>query len=138
HDRQRVHEVRDADSRGRHTTTHRELILLPEGWLIMDLPGLRELQLWTDENGVGRAFQEIEELASGCRFRDCRHEGEPGCAVTRALADETLDPTRFRNFAKMRREAAHLAREQDVLARLEEKRRWKKIHQAHKKYDKRR
>jgi ribosome biogenesis GTPase len=130
YDRQRVHEVRADDSRGRHTTTHRELIVLPEGWLIMDLPGLRELQLWTDEAGVGLAFSEIEELAAACRFRDCRHEGEPGCAVTRALADGTLNPTRFRNFTKMRREAEHLAREQDTLARLEEKRRWKRIHQG--------
>jgi ribosome biogenesis GTPase len=138
HERQRVHEVRDADSRGRHTTTHRELILLPEGWLIMDLPGLRELQLWAGEEGLGRAFVEIDQLAAGCRFRDCRHEGEPGCAVARALEEETLDPTRFRNFTKMRREAEHLEREQDTLARLEQKRRWKRIHQAMKKMDKRR
>jgi ribosome biogenesis GTPase len=133
HQRQHVHEVRAGDNRGRHTTTHRELILLPEGWLIMDLPGLRELQLWTDEAGVGRAFSEIEEFAAACRFRDCRHEGEPGCAVTRALADGILDPTRFRNFTKMRREAEHLAREQDTLARLEQKRQWKRIHQGMKK-----
>jgi ribosome biogenesis GTPase / thiamine phosphate phosphatase len=138
YERQRVYEVRADDSRGRHTTTHRELILLPEGWLIMDLPGLRELQLWAGEEGVGRAFDEIGELAAGCRFRDCRHEGEPGCAVAKALADETLDPTRFRNFTKMRREVEHLQREQDTLARLEQKRRWKRIHQAMKKMDKRR
>ena len=138
HERQRVAEVRGADSRGRHTTTNRELIRLPEGWLVMDLPGLRELQLWAGEEGVGRAFTEIEELAARCRFRDCRHEGEPGCAVAHALSDETLDPTRFRNFIKMRREVEHLAREQDTLARLEQKRRLKRIPQAMKKMDKRR
>jgi ribosome biogenesis GTPase len=138
YERQRVHEVRNADSRGRHTTTHRELILLPEGWLIMDLPGFRELQLWAGEDSVERAFGDIEQLAAGCRFRDCRHEGEPGCAVTQALDEETLDHNRFRNFTKMRREAEHLQREQDTLARIAEKRRWKRIHQAMKKFDKRR
>jgi ribosome biogenesis GTPase len=132
-ERQRVQTVRDFDSHGRHTTTHRELILLPEGWLIMDMPGLRELQLWSGEEAVDRTFEEIGELAAQCRFRDCRHEGEPGCAVAAALAEETLDATRFHNFTKMRREVEHLEREQDTLARLEEKRKWKRIHQAMKK-----
>lgn len=132
-ERQRVRQVRDADSRGRHTTTHRELILLPDGWLIMDLPGLRELQLWSGEDAVERTFEEIGALAAQCRFRDCRHQGEPGCAVTAALENETLDPTRFRNYTKMRREVEYLEREQNTLARLEEKRRWKRIHQSMKK-----
>jgi len=104
----------------------------------MDMPGLRELQLWAGEEDVGHAFEEIEELAGGCRFRDCRHEGEPGCAVARALDGGVLDPTRFHNFTKMRREAAHLEREQDTLARLEEKRRWKRIQQDLKKMYKQR
>jgi ribosome biogenesis GTPase len=138
HERQRVAGVRETDSRGRHTTTHRELIPLPEGWLIMDLPGLRELQLWAGEEGIDRTFDEIAALAGECRFRDCRHEGEPGCAVERALADETLDPTRFRNFTKMRREVEHLEREQDTLACLEQKRRWKNIHKEMKKMYKQR
>jgi ribosome biogenesis GTPase len=137
-ERQRVEGVRETDSRGRHTTTHRELIQLPEGWLIMDLPGLRELQLWAGEEGIGRTFDEISELAAGCRFRDCRHQGEPGCAVAKALEEETLDATRFRNFTKMRREVEHLEREQDTLARLEQKRQWKNIHKAMRKADKRR
>jgi ribosome biogenesis GTPase len=132
-ERQRVREVREGDSRGRHTTTHRELIRLPEGWLVMDMPGLRELQLWSGEEAVDRTFEEIGALAAQCRFRDCRHEGEPGCAVAAALEGETLDPTRFRNFTKMRREVEHLEREQNALARLEEKRKWKRIHQAMKK-----
>lgn len=138
HERQRVDDVRETDSRGRHTTTHRELILLPEGWLIMDLPGLRELQLWAGEKGIDRTFEEIAALAAECHFRDCRHEGEPGCAVGQALADETLDPTRFRNFTKMRREVEHLEREQDTLARLEQKRQWKNIHKEMKKIYKQR
>jgi ribosome biogenesis GTPase / thiamine phosphate phosphatase len=137
-DRQRVDDVRETDSRGRHTTTHRELIRLPEGWLIIDMPGLRELQLWAGEEGLDRTFEEISTLAAECRFRDCRHEGEPGCAVEQALADETLDPTRFRNFTKMRREVEHLEREQDMLARLEQKRRWKNIHKEMKKMYKQR
>jgi ribosome biogenesis GTPase len=138
HERQRVYDVRDTDSRGRHTTTHRELILLPEGWLIMDLPGLRELQLWAGEEGIDRTFAEIAALAAECRFRDCRHEGEPGCAVADALAQDNLDPSRFRNFTKMRREVEHLEREQNTLARLEQKRRWKNIHKEMRKIYKQR
>lgn len=135
--RQRVQEVRDSDSRGRHTTTRRELILLSEGWLVMDTPGLRELQLWSGEGSLDQAFGEIAALAAACRFRDCRHDGEPGCAVARALADDSLDAARFRSFTKMRREVEHLDREQDTRARLEKKRQWKRIHQAMKKMHKR-
>ena len=112
--------------------------MLPEGWLIMDMPGLREMQLWAGEEGIDRTFEEIAALAAECRFRDCRHEGEPGCAVARALADEVLDPTRFRNFTKMRREVEHLEREQNTLARLEQKRRWKNMHKDMKKMYKQR
>jgi ribosome biogenesis GTPase len=133
HDRQRVQDVRASDSRGRHTTTGRELIVLPAGWLVMDLPGLRELQLWSGEGSLERTFDEVATLARECRFRDCRHAGEPGCAVAAALEDETLDPARFRSFAKMRREVEHLEREQDTLARLEHKRQWKRIHKDAKK-----
>lgn len=104
----------------------------------MDLPGLRELQIWTGDAGIDRTFEDIAALAAGCRFRDCRHAGEPGCAVAAALADETLDPTRFHNFNKMRRELEHVAREQDVRARLEEKQRWKRIHRDMKKMYKQR
>src|SRR5207344_802007 len=73
--------VRESDSKGRHTTTQRQLVRMPGGWLLMDLPGLRELQLWADPEQIGAAFCEIEELAQGCRFRDCTHQQEPGCAV---------------------------------------------------------
>jgi ribosome biogenesis GTPase len=137
-ERQRVREVREDDSRGRHTTTHRELILLPQGWLIMDMPGLRELQLWSGEDALDRTFDEIAALAAQCRFRDCRHAGEPGCAVAAALEEETLDATRFRSYAKLRREVEYLEREQDTLARLEQKRQWKRIHKAAKKMYKQR
>jgi ribosome biogenesis GTPase len=133
-ERQRVLEVREDDSRGRHTTTHRELILLPAGWLIMDQPGLRELQIWSGDEGIDRTFEDIGALAAGCRFRDCRHEGEPDCAVAAALADESLDPRRFQNFTKMRREIEYIEREQDTRARLEQKQKWKRIHQQMKQH----
>lgn len=125
-ERQRVQPVRVSDSRGRHTTTQRELILLPEGWLLMDLPGLRELQLWAEPENADRAFADITNLARHCRFRDCRHQGEPGCAVAMA----GIDAARLENYRKIHRELAYLDRKQDQRAALEEKRRWKRIHRA--------
>jgi ribosome biogenesis GTPase len=118
------------DGRGRHTTTGRELILMPGGWLLMDLPGLREVQLWAGAGSLDRTFPEIAELAQECRFRDCRHEGEPGCAVAWALETEQLDAARLKSFDKLRRELAYLERQQDQTAALAEKRRWKQIHKA--------
>jgi len=108
-ERQLVTDVREGDSRGRHTTTNRELIVLPGGALIIDTPGLRELQLWADEEEVDAAFSEIGELAEKCRFRDCNHENEPGCAVLEAVADGLLDEARLRNYRKMRREQRRLS-----------------------------
>ena len=89
---QRVHDVRD-DGKGRHTTTRRELILRPEGGLVIDTPGMRELQLWEGGEGVPAAFAEVEDFAAQCRFTDCSHEAEPGCAVLEAVADGTLRRT---------------------------------------------
>lgn len=103
-------DVREDDSRGRHTTTHREMIFLPGGGMIIDTPGMRELQLWSDENSIGDSFSEIEKIASECRFKDCSHESEPGCAVQRALADGELDEARFNSFLKLRKEVAYLDR----------------------------
>jgi len=125
-DRQRVREVRESDSRGRHTTVRRELFLTPKGWLIVDTPGLREVQLWVGPESVDVAFADIAALAEQCRFRDCRHQGEPGCAV----ASGGIDAARLASYAKLQREAAHLERQQNQRAALEEKRRIKRIHRA--------
>lgn len=103
--RQETREVRAHDHRGKHTTTRRELIPLPGGALLVDTPGMRELQLWDSaREGLGAAFPDILALAAGCRFRDCRHEAEPGCAVRAAIAAATLEPARFASFMKLRAE----------------------------------
>ncbi|MHB9036934.1 MAG: ribosome small subunit-dependent GTPase A [Armatimonadota bacterium] len=133
---QRVQEVRDADSRGRHTTTHRQLFVLPNGGLVIDTPGMRELQLWNAENGLAETFVEIEELARGCRFTDCRHADEPGCKVVQALNDGTLDPARFANYVKMQNELKYLERKQDVGAVAAERQKWKSIHKQIRNLDK--
>jgi ribosome biogenesis GTPase / thiamine phosphate phosphatase len=127
HERQRTAAVRDDDSRGRHTTTHRELVRLPAGALLIDTPGIRSLGVAGATDGLESAFSDIAELAEGCRFRDCRHEGEPGCAVRVALDDGTLDRARYASHRKLEREAAHVARQSDPLARAAERRRWKAI-----------
>jgi ribosome biogenesis GTPase len=123
---QRIQEVRTSDSRGRHTTVRRELFLAPGGWLLIDTPGLRELQLWASPDSMSAAFSDIAELAMSCRFRDCRHQGEPGCAV----AASGIDEARLANYLKMQRELAHLDRKLDQRAAHEEKRRIKRIHRA--------
>lgn len=122
-------DIREDDARGRHTTTRRELHLLPGGGLVLDTPGMRELQLW-DGDGLERTFADVDELASACRFADCGHDGEPGCAVEAAVADGTLGADRLASWRKLRREAAHHERRVDVLARNAERRRWKQIHKS--------
>lgn len=122
--------VREHDSRGRHTTTHRELILLPSGGLVIDTPGLRELQLWGDETGLDGTFPDIEALAGACRFRDCCHNSEPGCAVRTALDDGTLDAERFRSYLKLQRELRYLTVRQDRRAQQAERARWKQVAKA--------
>jgi len=102
-------EVREADGRGRHTTTRRSLLCLPSGALILDTPGMRELQLTDCETGVSTTFHDIEELARQCKFNDCKHESEPGCAVREALESGDLDPRRFRSYQKLQREQARNA-----------------------------
>jgi ribosome biogenesis GTPase len=109
--------VRENDSRGRHITSRRELILLPGGALLVDTPGMRELQLWADEGSLAQAFDDVEDTAARCRFTDCRHEGEPGCAVREAIATGVLEAGRFENYLKQRRELRHLALKQDSRAR---------------------
>jgi ribosome biogenesis GTPase / thiamine phosphate phosphatase len=107
------------DGRGRHTTTHRQLVALPVGGLVLDTPGMRELQLWEADSGLESAFQDVEELAAQCRFADCAHEREPGCKVRAALANETLDLERFESWRKLQRELERLATKQDGRARSE-------------------
>lgn len=127
-DVQAVREIREGDDRGRHTTTARELFVLPHGGLILDTPGLRELQLWDASEALGQTFAEIEALAQDCRFRDCTHEAEPGCAVRAAIASGTLDVQRLESMRKLEAERQFQLRKVDVNARLAEQKRWKKIH----------
>ena len=99
--------IREDDSKGRHTTTHRELIMLKNGVMIIDTPGMRELGMWDVTEGLGDAFADIEELAQRCRFRDCRHESEPGCAVREAIENGKLDASRFESYRKIKAEAKY-------------------------------
>jgi ribosome biogenesis GTPase len=122
-DIQKTREVRDADSKGRHTTTHRELVVLPGGGLIIDTPGMRELQLWDVNDAVRQTFDDIESLAASCHFTNCRHRDEPRCAVKEAVTAGTVAADRLDSYLKLQEELAHLAQQQDVKAQLEEKRR---------------
>ena len=126
-ERLRVTPVRDYDKKGRHTTSGRELLLLPTGGMVIDTPGMRELSVWSDEIGLTRVFDDIEQLALGCRFRNCRHQGEPGCSVQQAIDEGLLDAKRLHNYLKLKRELTHLAIRKDQRARLNSKKRWKQI-----------
>jgi len=114
-ERQRTADVRD-DGAGRHTTTHRELLELPGGALLIDTPGMRELQLWSASDGFESAFDDIASLAAECRFRDCAHDTEPGCAVRAAVERGSLDESRLASWHDLRRELAYLERKQDAAA----------------------
>jgi len=120
----RTHGVREADSKGRHTSTSRQLVIMPGGGVLIDTPGMRELQLW-DTGGLADTFTDIAGLAEGCRFRDCAHQREPGCAVTAAVAAGTLAADRYGSFLRLAAEQAHVERQQEARALLEEKRRAK-------------
>lgn len=104
------------DDKGRHTTTHRELLLLPQGGIVMDTPGMRELGIWDASDGVERTFSEIEALAASCRFHDCTHTREPGCAVQAALKDGTLSAERLQSYQKLKAESAFCENSEDYLA----------------------
>jgi ribosome biogenesis GTPase len=129
-DRLRTFAVRENDSRGRHTTTHRELIVLPEGGALIDTPGMRELQLWAGEDALDQVFDEIAALAAQCRFGDCSHTVERGCAVQEALANGTLAPDRWESYAKLRREVRRHESMADPLIAREEKRKLRNLHKA--------
>lgn len=125
HEMQRTREVREDDQRGRHTTTHRQLIALPTGALLVDTPGMRELQLWDGATGVSAVFEDVEALAPGCRFSDCLHDSEPGCAVKHAVEHGTLGQDRLESYRQLQRERRFQA------ARVDEK-----VAQDRKRHDK--
>jgi len=119
-----------ADGRGRHTTTHRELVRLAGGALLIDTPGMRELQLWSDGEGLAVSFADIDALATECRFSDCAHGTEPGCAVRAAVETGSLDVERLDSYFKLRREIERLARATDPVARAAANRKLRAIHRA--------
>jgi len=122
-DVRRTRAVREEDSKGRHTTTHRELVPLPAGGLLLDTPGMRELQLWAAGDAVEQAFEDVDRYAGDCHFSDCRHRDEPRCAVKAAVAEGLLSAERLESYRALQDELAHLARQQDERAMLEQKRR---------------
>ena len=122
-----VFDVREQDRQGRHTTSRRELFLLPGGGSVIDTPGIREIQLWADEDALFSAFPDIEQLSGECRFTDCTHVSEPGCAIRNAIEEGVLDADRFQGYSKLRKEIHHLETHRKDRARLEEKAKWKKI-----------
>lgn len=126
------------DDRGLHTTTFRRIVPLASGGMLLDTPGMRTVLLWEGEEGVSQAFEDIASAAAGCRFRDCTHESEPGCAVRAALEEGTLDAGRFSSYRKLQREARHQAMKTDRRLRMAEQRRWRRIHmEARRRPDKR-
>jgi ribosome biogenesis GTPase len=122
-----VDEVSDLGSRGHHTTTFRELIVLPTGGMVIDTPGMRELQVWGEDTGFKQTFDDIEDLSTHCRFKDCAHENEPGCAVQTAITDGVLDAKRLESYFKLKREFAYLTDRQTMKANAIERARWKTI-----------
>jgi ribosome biogenesis GTPase len=128
--------TRQVDGKGRHTTTHRQLVVLPSGGIILDTPGLRSVGLVADEEAIATAFPDIEELAEQCRFRDCAHETEPGCAVLSAIDDGELDERRLESWRKLGREAAFQARRSDARLRAQEIAVWKQRHLSMRRHNK--
>jgi ribosome biogenesis GTPase len=126
-DHLKVQTVREHDDRGKHTTTHRELILLPGGGLVLDTPGMRELQLWDGNESLQLVFDDIEALAGRCFFSDCRHQDEPRCAVREALNAGTIDGGRYESYEKLQKELHYQARRRDKLSEIVEKKKWKKL-----------
>lgn len=119
--------IRDTDAKGRHTTTHRELFQLPSGALFIDTPGMRELQIWEAQSGIEVAFEDVVLLSNGCKFRDCAHANEPGCAILSALESGELDAKRYKSFLKLKREDEFMERKNNKTQQIEEKEKWKKL-----------
>jgi ribosome biogenesis GTPase / thiamine phosphate phosphatase len=125
-ERMEVAEVR-RDAKGRHTTTHRQLMALPGGGVLIDTPGLRGVGMWIADDGVAQTFPEIESLVEDCRFSDCAHVSEPGCAVLDAVRDGTLPERRLASWRKLAREAEWIAARSDVRLRRERSRAWRQL-----------
>ncbi len=123
----KTQEIREDDSKGRHTTTHRELVLLPGGGLILDTPGMRTLSLWEAEDGMEKMFGDIESLIKTCRFNDCKHQKEPGCAVREAIRKGTIDELKWQSWLKLQKEIRHLESKKNSKIRAIEKQGIKKI-----------
>ena len=128
--------VRADDGRGRHVTTWRELLVLPGRGVIIDTPGMRELQLWADEEALGDSFSDITALADSCKFRDCTHQREPGCAVRQAVEDGTLEAARLESYLRQQTELNYLDRRRDQQAKKIEQDKWKSIHRGLKTFNK--
>lgn len=124
---QKTSEIREDDSKGRHTTTHRELFVLPNGGLVIDTPGMREIQLWDGSSAIDTTFSDIDELSATCRFSDCSHQSEPGCSVQQAIVEGILSLERFQSYVKLQREIDYQARKVDPTLARNEKEKWKKI-----------
>lgn len=120
---QLVKEIRDSDGKGRHTTTARQLVLLENKGILIDTPGLREMQIWSDNDTLRHTFADIEELMTSCRFRNCKHQSEPGCAILQALEEGTLDAGHYRSYLKQKRELKYLERKKHERLRLVDKKR---------------
>ena len=128
--------LRAGDLQGRHTTTDKQLYLLPDGPIIADVPGLRELQLWAEESSLDETFPEIERVSRECRFNDCTHSGEPGCSISNALATGELPVDRYERYLDLQREIAYLNRRRDQRARQEEEMKWRRIARHIRNYEK--
>jgi ribosome biogenesis GTPase len=133
-DTRKTRSVRESDSTGQHTTSHRELVVLPNGGLLIDTPGMRELQLWDVGTAVRETFDDVEQLAAGCHFTDCRHRDEPRCAVKGAVEAGRLASERLDSYLKLQDEMAYLTRQQDERAQIEDKRRSKVMTKAARKH----
>ncbi|WP_421385478.1 ribosome small subunit-dependent GTPase A [Bacillus salacetis] len=126
---QAVKQIREKDSKGKHTTTHREMFLLENGAFIIDTPGMRELQMWDGSDGISTQFKDIEEYAELCRFRDCKHEDEPQCAIRSAIEQGSLSQGRYMSYQKLLREIEYSKRRADKRLQSLERKKWKKIGQ---------
>lgn len=123
----KVSEIGEYKDKGKHTTTHRELVLLPKSGIIIDTPGMREIQIWDGSEGFEKTFADVEELANNCKFSDCKHESEPNCAINEAVKNGTLEKKRLKSYKKLQREIAYQERKQNETLQKNSKRRWKGI-----------
>jgi ribosome biogenesis GTPase len=135
-ERQVTKEVRKGDSKGRHATASRQLFMIPQGGVMIDNPGIREIQLWGDVDSLSQVFTDIDELAMGCKFKDCIHLSEPKCAVKQAVLEGSLSKKRYENYLKMRKELKFLKQKADLGSEKAERARWKGILKDAKKYRK--